>query len=48
MWPKPYSFFTSDEFSLFYNKNALLHLYHANLQIRENNYMEGPGSATIK
>ena len=39
MWPKPYSFFTSDEFCVFYNQNALLHLYYANFQIRENRKM---------
>ena len=35
MWPIPYSVFTSDEFCVFYNQNALLHLYHANFQIQE-------------
>ena len=35
MLPKSYSFFTSDEFCVFFNQNALLHLYHANFQIRE-------------
>ena len=28
--------FTSDEFCVFYNENALLHLYHADFQIQEN------------
>ena len=32
---KSYSFFTSNDFSVFYNKNDSLQFYHANLQIRE-------------
>ena len=35
MWPKPYSFFASDEFC----QNALLHLYHANSKYEKNRKM---------